>query len=112
MDINITFLNYLKYMQKSLYFAIPAIVLGLLIDNLFTKLQDEYSSRFEGKIGNFIFGVSQLLIVITTIYIIENYIGKEFISLLQETTSGLIFASLYYGSNVNMFNNFSKLLEF
>lgn len=106
------FSNYFKYIKDTLFFAIPAIILGLSIDNFFTKIQDELNSRFEGKIGNFIFGSSQLLTIITVMYIIEKYISKEYMSLLQESTNGLIFAALYYGAHVNMINNFSKLLEF
>lgn len=99
-------LSYTTYTKEILYIILPALLLGLLIDNLFTKLQDDFTIHFSPRIGNIVFGFLQLFFVILGAYIVEKHTN-----LVNDNYKRVLFTVAYYSVHVNMVNNFSKLLD-
>lgn len=89
---------------ETLVFILTALVLGILIDNIFNKLQDTFASQLQDKTGNAIFGFTHLITIIAVFFILQKY--------YPSVTDNLQFNIIYFSIHLNMLVNFSKLLEF
>lgn len=97
------FPDVLSYFANCISYAILGAILGLTVDSWAENFQNEYQIR------PLIMLVIQPLIMITILYILENYVSSNFANDWQANTKGLFFVFLYFGLQSNVYRNFRKL---
>ena len=85
--------------------TVIGFLFGFLIDRLFSVLQKKFN------INVLIIVPVQIIVLIGMLYVIRRFIIPHEGTLWQKTTSGILFASFYFGAQVNLFNYFHKALE-
>ncbi len=95
------------YYSRMIYHIIPAIILGIIIDKYLTKLQTIYLPN-----NHLFYVILQLIIIILALYVIQKYISPTYASSWQSTTPGILFVSLFFGIQVNLYKNIEQLTKY
>lgn len=82
-------------------FAIVGGVFGLILDKIFILIQNKFKKNRTNKC---IFTILQLFISIGILWILNSKI----ICCVKEPLSGVIFITLYYNSQTNLWNNLKE----
>jgi hypothetical protein len=98
-------MEYTTYLLKSLQVFIICFFLGTFIDQQFHRLQKSYTEA-----NQFIFGFSQLLVVITVTYLL--HINRFFHSFFEEYSPNVLFSTFLLSLQSNMIYNFKHLLKY
>lgn len=86
---------------------LSALTLGIILDNVFGKVQDMYESKIQGKLGNALFGITHLVLVLGMMFAVNNYIYKDL-----KSEQSLFFLTLVLSVSINMINNLYKIFDF
>jgi F0F1-type ATP synthase assembly protein I len=78
--------------------AVPAIVVGLVIDKVFKKIQDTW------KLKPILMIVLQILVIIAVLFVFERA-SISYSNEWQSNTPGFFFVSFLFGTQFNLFNN-------
>lgn len=92
-----------KYFSQVLQQAIPAVVLGIVLDRTLKLVQQTY------KIHRVVMIIVQIIVGIMILYYIEKYVSKAYASAWQSTTPGFYFVSFYFGTQFQLFANLGAL---
>jgi hypothetical protein len=98
-------MKYIDYLLKSLQIFIICFFLGTFIDKQFHRLQKSYTEANE-----IIFGLAQLITVITVTYILHKY--KIFHSFFEEYSPNVLFSTFLLSLQSNMITNFKHILKY
>lgn len=92
-------LSIATFFERCLVFGIIGLFLGIIIEKYFTRLSHKYPNN---KLA---LGISQLLINILLLYIIEIKISEKFSDEWQDTTPGIFFVSIFFGVQAHLYDN-------
>ena len=96
--------NFVSFTLKSLFYIIPASIVGKYTDKTVKSLQ-EYKTLGENTLY---YIVLQTFIIVITFYVIIHVFPK-FINELQVTVAGVFFGALYFnmqGNYINMIHSY------
>jgi hypothetical protein len=96
-------MNYIEYIMQSLKVFIFCFILGVIIDNQFKYIQENYN------INAFILAISQLITMISVTYIIYKY--KIFKLFFESYGPHILFSSFLFSLQTTMINNFKSILS-
>lgn len=94
--------NLLNYALQAGVQAIPAIVLGIIIDKILKKFQEC------GGIHPLIMIVIQIIVIILILYLVEKHVAPNYASDWQITTPGILFPIFFLGVQFNLFDNIKR----
>lgn len=96
--------NFNTYILHSLKIFFLAFIIGKSIDNIFIAIQKKYN-----KVNNILFGLLQLLTVITISYYLHILTSHEFSADMQIYAPNVLFSSFIFSLQSNMLKNFAPL---
>ena len=100
MDATHTYKYDVKEYYKSFFIQGGAgLILGILVDRTTKRIQD-YT-----QFNKYVMILIQLFLAILILYIIERKVSDNFASVWQSTNPGLLFVSLYFGTQFVLYNN-------
>lgn len=95
--------NILTYFGRVALHIIPAVCLGLIIDEVCKIIQDKF------ELKPFISIVIQISICVAVLYIIEKHVSQFYSEEWQGNTPGLFFFAFLFVVQFNLINNFVTL---
>lgn len=93
------------YFLEALKNTLVGFLFGILIDKFFNIIYKKY------KINVIVIIILQILTLIIFLWVIRKYIIPHEGSLWQRTTSGILFASFYFGSQIKLFGYIYEEME-
>jgi hypothetical protein len=97
-------MNYQEYLIKSTRVFILCFFIGIYINNLFSKIQNQNS-----QLHPLILAFIQLLTIITITYILNYY--NIFHTYFEEYAPNVLFSSFLLSLQTNMISNFKTVFE-
>jgi len=97
--------NIAQYYKVTAYFALPAIILGIICEKISSYLQRTFN------LSPLVAIVLQLILATLILYIVEIHISSEYGSYWQNITPGLFFVSIYFGSQSSLYTNINNLAQ-
>ena len=94
--------NIISFVTDCLSLAIPAYILGIIIEKYFERLTIMYPNKL------LILGFTQLIVSISILYYIQTYISSSYAYDWQHTTPGLFFGSIFFGIQSHLYSNIYK----
>ena len=95
----------LKYFSVNLFYFGIALLFALLIN----RASSAAKARFNLSLWPTI--MFQILLNILLMYVIEMHISTEFALDWQETTPGIVFTSVLFGSQILLLNNLTNFVS-
>jgi len=96
--------NFNIYLTYSIKVFLLAFIIGKSIDNIFITLQKKYT-----YINNIIFGILQLLTIITMSYYLHILTSNQFSNEMQIYAPNVLFSSFIFTLQTNMMQNFQSI---
>lgn len=97
-------MNYQEYLVKSTRVFILCFFIGIYINNLFSKIQNQNS-----QLHPLILASAQLFAIITITYILHSY--NFFHTYFEVYTPHVLFSSFLLSLQTNMISNFKTVFE-
>ena len=96
--------NFNTYLTYSVKIFLLAFIIGRSIDNIFITLQKKYT-----HINNVIFGILQLLTIITISYYLHIFTSNQFSNQMQIYGPNVLFSSFIFTLQTNMMQNLQSI---